>query len=130
MRLFPIIALFATGCLPGVAQAEFSLQATPSSPLPRPASGPPPASHPQASPKNTGTAVASGFGHDVPLRFAVRQLLPKDWRVRYGQGVDPDQPVTWEGGRPWDYVLRDAVRPLGLQAHAAPGEANVVQITR
>jgi len=27
-------------------------------------------------------------------------------------------------------VLRDAVKPLGLQAYAAPGEACVVQITR
>ena len=77
-----------------------------------------------------GSVVASGFGHEVPLRFAVRQLLPRNWRVRYGQGVDPDRLVSWEGGRPWDFVLRDAVKPLGLQAYAAPGEAYVVQITR
>lgn len=130
MRLLPIIALLATGCVPGVARAEFSLQATPSSPPPRLASGPPLASHPQEPSDRARTVVASGFGHEVPLRFAVRQLLPRHWRVRYGQGVDADRLVSWEGGRPWDYVLRDAVKPLGLQAYAAPGEANVVQITR
>ena len=130
MHLPSILALLAMSCLPGVARAEFSLQATPSSPLPRPPAAPSPASRPQASLQRTRTAVASGFGHEVPLRFAVRQLLPTNWRVRYGQGVDPDRLVSWEGGRPWDYVLRDAVKPLGLQAYAAPGEAYVVQITR
>lgn len=130
MRLLSIVTLLAMGCVSGTARAEFSLQATPSSPLPRPGSGPSPASHPQAPSERTRTAVASGFGHEVPLRFAVRQLLPKNWRIRYGQGVDPDRLVSWEGGRPWDFVLRDAVKPLGLQAHAAPGEAYVVQITR
>ena len=130
MRLLSIVTLFAMGCMSGVAQAEFSLQATPSSPLPRLASGPAPTSHPQGSSARTRTTVASGFGHEVPLRFAVRQLLPENWRVRYGQGVDPDRLVSWEGGRPWDFVLRDAVKPLSLQAYAAPGEARVVQIAR
>ena len=130
MRLLSIVTLLAMGCVSGMARAEFSLQATPSSPLPRPGGGPSPASHPQASSEKTRTAIASGFGHEVPLRFAVRQLLPKNWRVRYGQGVDPDRPVSWEGGRPWDFVLRDAVKPLGLQASAAPDTPYVVQITR
>jgi len=125
-----IVTLLAMGCLCSVAEAEFSLQATPSSPLPRPASRRFLANHPQAALERTRAVVASGFGHEVPLRFAVRQLLPKNWRVRYGQGVDPDRLVNWEGGRPWDFVLRDAVKPLGLQAAAAPGEAYVVQITR
>lgn len=127
MRLFSIVALLAMGYAPGIAQAEFVLQATPSSPL---GGGSVLASRPQAPSERTRTVVASGFGHNVPLRFAVRQLLPKNWHVRYGQGVDPDQLVSWDGGRPWDFVLRDAVKPLGFQASAAPGEANVVQITR
>ncbi len=130
MRLLPAITLLAMVCTPGVAQAEFSLQATPSSPLPRTAAGPVLAGRPQEALGRMRATVASGFGHEVPLRFAVRQLLPKNWRVRYGQGVDPDLLVSWEGGRPWDFVLRDAIKPLGLQTYAAPGEACVVQITR
>ena len=74
--------------------------------------------------------VASGFGHEVPLRFVVRQLLPTPWHVRYDQGVDPDQPVSWEGGRRWDYILRDAVRPIGLRAYADPATPYVVVIAR
>ena len=130
MHLLPIVTLLAIASMPAVARAEFSLQATPSSPVLRPAGRPPLASHPEEPSERTRTAVASGFGHEVPLRFAVRQLLPRNWRVRYGQGVDPDRLVSWEGGRPWDFVLRDAVKPLGLQASAAPDEPYVVQITR
>ena len=130
MRRLPTIALLAMGYVSGAARAEFSLKATPSS-LPKRSAGEPSlANHPQEPPAKPRTVVASGFGHEVPLRFAVRQLLPKNWRVRYGRGVDPDRPVSWEGGRPWDFVLRDAVKPLGLQASAAPDEPYVVQITR
>ena len=130
MRLLSIVTLLAMGCIPGVGRAEFSLQATPSSPLPRRPTVPSLASHPQAPPERPRIAVASGFGHEVPLRFAVRQLLPKKWHVRYGQDVDPDGLVSWQGGRPWDDVLRDAVKPLGLRAFVAPGDPYVVQIVQ
>ena len=58
--------------------------------------------------------TAHGFGQGVPLAFAVRQVVPPHVRVTYGQGVDQQQPVSWTGGKPWDQVLRSAVRPLGL----------------
>ena len=58
--------------------------------------------------------VAHGFGQRVPLAFAIRQVVPPRVQVSYGEGVDQAQPVSWNGGRPWDQVLRAAVRPLGL----------------
>ena len=58
--------------------------------------------------------VAHGFGRGVPLAFAVRQVVPTRVRVTYGSGVNTAQPVTWEGGKPWDDVLRAAITPLGL----------------
>ncbi len=130
MRPVPVILLIAISFMPSVARAEFILQATPSSPLPMATGALPPADHAHDVSERARPVTASGFGREVPLRFAVRQLLPKNWRVRYGQGVDPDRPVSWEGGRPWDYVLRDAVKPLGLHAYAPPHEAYIVQIER
>ena len=59
--------------------------------------------------------VAQGFGQDVPLAFAVRQIVPPAVRVRYGRGVNPEQTVTWRGAAPWNHVLSAAVRPLGLK---------------
>ena len=58
--------------------------------------------------------VARGFGHDVPLAFAARQIVPQHVRISFGNDVDPEARVNWEGGKPWDDVLRAAVKPLGL----------------
>ena len=59
--------------------------------------------------------LAQGFGDAVPLRFALRQIVPARATVRLAEGVDPDLPVDWRGGRRWDRVLADAVAPLGLR---------------
>lgn len=130
MRPLSVVILLAGCCTSCASRAEFTLQATPSSPAPLTLNPFRPTIHlrePGAKPRNV---VASGFGHEVPLRFVVRQLLPAPWHVRYDQGVDPNWPVSWEGGRPWDYVLRDAVKPLGLRAYANPSMPFVVVIAR
>jgi len=59
--------------------------------------------------------VAEGFGDQVPLRFAVRQIVPRAVKVTYGPGADPDAAVDWRGGQGWNAVLSHAVRPLGLK---------------
>lgn len=130
MRPLVVITLLVVCCAPCASRAEFTLQATPSSPAPGALNPAPSATRfrePGAKPRSV---LVSGFGHDVPLRFVVRQLLPAPWHVRYDQGVDPNWPVSWEGGRPWDYVLRDAVKPLGLRAYADPSVPYVVIIAR
>jgi hypothetical protein len=59
--------------------------------------------------------LASGFGHDVPLGFAVRQVVPHHWHIQYGSTVDPQIKVSWQGGKPWGQVLRTFLAPLGLR---------------
>jgi len=71
--------------------------------------------------------TSRGFGRAVPLRFAVRQIVPSTVSVRYGPGVDPDAGVDWSGNAPWNQVLGAAVRPLGL--HLTVG-AQLVLISR
>ena len=58
--------------------------------------------------------VAHGFGHQVPLAFATRQIVPAGVKTTFGPGVDQAALVDWSGGRPWIEVLRAAVHPLGL----------------
>ncbi len=58
--------------------------------------------------------VAQGFGDQVPLSFAVRQIVPRAVKVTYGPGVDPDALVNWKGGQGWNWVLFRSVQPLGL----------------
>ena len=59
--------------------------------------------------------VAEGFGDQVPLRFAVRQIVPPAVNVTYGPGAMPDALVDWKGGQGWSRVLFRAVHPLGLR---------------
>jgi hypothetical protein len=58
--------------------------------------------------------MADGFGDQVPLSFACRQIIPPAVKVTLGPGADPKALVDWKGGDTWNHVLRDAVKPLGL----------------
>lgn len=82
-----------------------------------------PADNPQTEPLPAATfrpvplrfMMAYGFGHRVPLRFAVRQIVPHAVSVTYGPGAEPDALVDWKGGQGWNWVLFKAVRPIGLR---------------
>jgi hypothetical protein len=62
-----------------------------------------------------GVPAARGFGHDVPLFFAVRQIVPGRLHVAYANQVDASTLVSWTGGQPWNVVLVHALRPAGLR---------------
>ena len=55
-----------------------------------------------------------GFGHRIPLTFAVRQIVPAYFQVAFADAVQKDAPVDWKGGHSWRETLAEAVRPLGL----------------
>jgi len=57
--------------------------------------------------------VASGYGHQVPLGFAIKQNVPRGVRVTFATGVDPDARVDWVGGRAWNKVLATTVAEIG-----------------
>ena len=55
-----------------------------------------------------------GFGHQIPLTFAVRQIVPTYFQVAFADAVQKDAAVDWKGGHSWRETLAKAVRPLGL----------------
>ena len=73
---------------------------------------PPPA--PTRTPARPKPRMVWGFGDQVPLAFACRQILPPSIEVHYGPGADPGMLVTWRGGDTWPRVLAAAIKPLGL----------------
>ena len=115
-RTLTIVVLFAGA---GGARAEFqlagsggSMPATQPAP-PAPERADPPA--PTPAPARRGLSLVQGFGHQVPLAFAVRQIVPASVKVKFGDGIDADDLlVDWKGGRPWPDVLRGTLRPPGL----------------
>jgi len=71
--------------------------------------------------------VADGFGRDLPLVMAIRQIVPSQYGFVFDDGIDLSAKVSWQGGKPWDTVLQQTLSPLGL---AAGVRGNVVSIMR
>lgn len=67
--------------------------------------------------------LARGFGRDVPLAFAIRQIVPATLHVQYSDSIDQDVRVSWTGGLPWRKVLQNTISPLGI--HAAQSGSTV-----
>jgi hypothetical protein len=123
-----ITALALLGAVTPAARADFVVKDPPAAalaPAPAPNAMAPivdpddrqptlPADH-----RNGPTAIhwkmAYGFGNQVPLGFACRQIVPPAVKVTYGPGATPDMLVTWKGGNTWNHVLYNAVAPLGLR---------------
>ena len=69
--------------------------------------------------------AARGFGTDVPLSFAARQIVPAAFSVRYDDNIDPSAPVSWVGEKPWNRALQDAIRHLGLRMTLVQGTVTI-----
>lgn len=116
------------------AHAEFSMVSNeaeaPAQPEPAPAPKPGPspahapakpaklraksAARPSSVEVSKTAPLASGFGAQVSLAFAIRQIAPDGYEIILEPPADPDSPVDWRGGKPWTQTLADAVQPLGL----------------
>ena len=86
----------------------------------------PPTDRPSSPPRSVlrpaDQAVVAGFGTQVPLAFATRQIVPSGVKTAFGEDLDPETLlVDWTGGRPWPDVLRTMLRPVGLQVTFRPG---------
>ncbi|UZO94728.1 hypothetical protein [Roseomonas mucosa] len=95
-----------------------SAQAQPPAPgVPSVSSGTPMDLAPEAAeqaPVRPRYSMAHGFGNDVPLSFAAKQIVPTSFRVVYRKGVDQESLVSWKGGKPWNQALGVALAQHGL----------------
>ncbi|SEU40343.1 Toxin co-regulated pilus biosynthesis protein Q [Burkholderia cepacia] len=57
-------------------------------------------------------SVPRGKGTDIALGDMAPVVVPREFRLDFGS-VDTQQLVAWNGGKPWDAVLTDAITPLG-----------------
>jgi hypothetical protein len=129
MRRYLMSALLLVSFAAPAARADFVVAASrPPAPAPASAPGTAPAPGPNEASLHADAAeaspapslqprfrVAQGFGNQVPLSFAVRQIVPPAVRVTYGPGAASDVLVDWKGGQGWNQVLFRAVHPLGLR---------------
>lgn len=71
-------------------------------------------------------AVAQGFGADIPLALALGQIVPPEYAYSFASNVNPGLKISWDGGKPWNVVLNDALAVHDLRAEIA-GTAVVVR---
>lgn len=69
-----------------------------------------------APPTSTDINPVVGFGSDMPLAIALRQVVPSHFSFSFGQSVNPGARVSWSGGKTWEETVSDMVQPLGLSA--------------
>lgn len=60
--------------------------------------------------------VIEGFGVDMPMALALRQIVPAEYAYSFNSEINLGALLSWEGGKPWDEVLDDALTPLGVKA--------------
>jgi hypothetical protein len=59
---------------------------------------------------------AIGFGSDLPLALGLRQIVPPEYAYAFDPGVNQGAKISWNGGKPWDIALNEALKPLGYSA--------------
>jgi hypothetical protein len=116
---------------PPVMMAPPATEPPPVVAQPAPMPAPQPARPPAAFMKAGGVAPAApgvpvppiqqypeavGFGRDIPLALAMQQIVPPGYAYAFDNGVNPGMRVNWNGGKPWNQVLQDAVTMLGLNS--------------
>jgi hypothetical protein len=73
---------------------------------------------PQAAPRAADPqgeyAIVEGFGSDIALALALREVVPAHYSFSFAKGVNPGYRVSWNGGKPWNQVVREMVAPLDL----------------
>ncbi len=69
---------------------------------------------------------AIGFGRDLPLALAARQIIPADYTFSFSGSVNPGKKIDWDGGAPWNEVLSNTLEPHGI-AVAISGQHVVIR---
>jgi hypothetical protein len=116
MRIPIILTALSAITVSPAAHADFVITSTPPAADSLPVSeAPPKVSVPANHSVPPRFKTAYGFGNQVPLSFAVRQIVPSTIYVTYGRGADRSSLVDWKGGQSWNRALLDAVKPLGLR---------------
>lgn len=90
----------------------------PVSPRPQPMS--------QSSTPSNENSLAVGFGKDLPLVTALRQVVPEGYTYVMDDEIAVGKTVSWNGGQPWPAVLDDMVGGLGLKSTV---DGKIVRIT-
>lgn len=75
-------------------------------------------------------AEAVGFGKEIPLALALSQIIPAGFTHSFARDVDIKTTVSWQGGKPWNDVLNDMLRPNALMAIIQGNQVTISPLAR
>lgn len=80
-------------------------------PAPAPAPTPVAAAKPVVAPTSAyvGEPVVEGFGKDIPLVIALRDIVPAKYAYAFSPKDIAGTKISWRGGKPWQDVLKAAL---------------------
>lgn len=117
-----IVAALATALCAGTASAEFKVvsdaseAAQPISQTQAKAFSAP-AGLSQIGTPSGFQPVAKGFGKDVSLLMALKQIVPTGWTAKRSGGLDVSMPISWRGSnKTWYEVLHNLGTQYGFNA--------------
>jgi hypothetical protein len=65
-------------------------------------------------PASTANETVRGFGTQIPLALALRQILPVGYNFSIDQNIEVDTPVSYKGGKSWRETIKDMLAPAGM----------------
>lgn len=68
----------------------------------------------------------NGFGRDIPLDLAVRQIIPDGYVPAFATSVDTRQPVSWTGDGQWNTTLDSLLNKVGLKFVETDGRIEIL----
>ncbi len=71
---------------------------------------------PVATSSPSSTPVYEGFGQDITLVLALREIVPTSYAFAFDRPEYAAQTISWDGGRPWLDVLNSALAKRSLVA--------------
>ncbi len=74
-------------------------------------------------------AQEAGFGKDIPIGAAARQIVPDGFKVEMADGVDASAKATWSGGG-WRQSLAAAARSAGYSAIISGETVRIVKVAK
>lgn len=66
-----------------------------------------------------------GFGRDIPLAIALRQIVPPTFAFQFDPAINVGMPISWDGGAPWPETLQTILDPAGIMVDV---RGNVVSL--
>lgn len=78
-------------------------------------------------PETNAANRIEGFGRQIPLSIALKQIVPAQYVYKFNAGVTPKTKVSWQGGDTWVNVLNEMLDQADLSGTL---NNNVIEISK